>query len=75
MPLKIGEKIRKEIVEDNAKSQFSSIPVYAKMTEQDAIDYITTNVTDLASAKVVLIALARMNIALRNRIFSDIEGS
>ena len=75
MPFKVGENVRKKSVEDNAKTQFSSIPTYAKMTEQEAIDYITNNVNDLASAKVVLIGLARMVIALRNKQYPDLEGS
>ena len=63
-----------DVRQSQSKTQFAAIPIYARMTEQQAIDYIDINVTDLASAKVVLAALARMVIALRNDRFPDLEG-
>ncbi len=42
------------------------------LTPQQAVDYIETNVLDLPSAKSVLKIMARMLIAMRNRIFPDL---
>lgn len=58
-----------------AKAQAQAIPNWATWTEAQVIDYITTNVTDLASAKTVLIAMGRMLVALRNQQWPDLEGS
>lgn len=57
-----------------ADKQVVSIPGWATWSEQRAIDYITANVTDLASAKRVLIAMARMLVALRNKSWPDLAG-
>ena len=54
--------------------QAAVIPGWATWNEQTAIDYITNNVTDLASAKVVLTAMARMIVALRNAQWPGLEG-
>lgn len=51
------------------------IPGWATWTEQQVIDYINGNVTDLASAKTVLVAMARLLVALRNHEWPDLEGS
>ena len=50
----------------DADQRAAAIPGWALWDEQQAIDYITDNVTDLASAKVVLVAMARLLVALRD---------
>jgi len=64
-----------DIIKAGAKAQASAIPNWASWTEIQATDYVDNNVTDLASAKVVLRAMARMMIALRNERWPDLEGS
>lgn len=56
-----------------ADAQSVAIPGWASWTEQRAINYITANVTDLASAKVVLVAMARMLVALRNKTWPHLQ--
>jgi len=58
-----------------AKSDMQAIPNYYKWTADEMESWIDTNVIDIASAKQVLIALARMNAALRNHLFPDLEES
>ena len=57
-----------------ADTQSAAIPGWATWTEQQALDYITANVTDLASAKVVLLAMARMLVALRNKTWPGLQA-
>lgn len=52
---------------DQGKADFENLPGWATWTAQDAVDWIETNVTDLASAKTVLQQMARAIVALRNR--------
>lgn len=61
-------------VKQSAKTQALNIPAWADWTEAQAQDYIETNVTTLASAKVVLKAMARMLVALRNETWPDLQG-
>lgn len=49
-----------------APDRVEAIPGWALWTEQEALDYIDINVTDLASAKTVLKAMARLLVALRD---------
>jgi|WetSurMetagenome_2_1015567.scaffolds.fasta_scaffold700030_1 hypothetical protein len=51
-----------------------SIPSWATWTDQQAQDYINANVTTLAQAKVVLVALARMVVALRDHTWPEFRG-
>ncbi len=64
-----------DIVQSNAKTQAANIPNWATWTETETLAYIDTNVTDLASAKVVIRAMARMIIALRNQEWPELEGN
>ena len=64
-----------KIVQSNSKSQVQNIPNWASWTELETLDYIDNNVTDLASAKVVIRAMARMLIALRNKEWPELEGN
>lgn len=49
-----------------APARAAAIPGWATWDEQQAGTWITDNVKDLASAKVALIAMARMLVALRD---------
>lgn len=49
-----------------------SIPRWATWTTSEAVTYIERNVTNLASAKTVLIAMAKLLVAMRDRTFSKI---
>jgi hypothetical protein len=57
-----------------AQSAAAAIPSWATWDESQVIDYINTNVTTLASAKVVLVAMARMLVALRNQTWPGLKG-
>jgi hypothetical protein len=61
-------------IEAAAPERVAAIPGWARWTEQQTVDYLTANVTDLASAKQVLIAMARMLIALRNAQWPHLEA-
>lgn len=61
--------------EARAETDAANIPGWARWTETEVLDYIDTNVTDLASAKVVLTAMARLLVALRNKQWPNLEGS
>lgn len=61
-------------VQSGAKSQAENIPNWAGWSEDQSVDYITANVTDLDSARVVLIAMAKMIVALRNQQWPDLQN-
>jgi hypothetical protein len=48
------------------KKDYSNLPGWATWTGQEAADWIDTNVTDLASAKVVLESMAKAIIYIRD---------
>jgi len=58
-------EIKDELAEES-REDFLSMPDWATWTAAEASAYIETNVTDLASAKVVLQKLAMAIIYLRN---------
>jgi ribosomal protein L10 len=77
-----------QTVENNAKAQAQNIPAWASWTESEALNWHDTNiaaklpVASLTEANVLLTvletenrALVRMVIALRNKIFPDLEGN
>ena len=51
---------------DTPAQRAGAIPNWATWDEATAVAYIETSVTDLASAGTVLVALARMVVALRD---------
>lgn len=53
-------------VAEDAPARAAAIPGWATWDEAQAVAYIENNVKDLASAKVVLIAMARVLVALRD---------
>lgn len=61
--------------QEQAEQDYANLPAWARWTGDQMADYITTNVTDLASAKTVLLAMARMHAAERNRLWPNLEGS
>lgn len=58
---------------DTAKDDVQHIPGWSTWTAAQAEAWINTNVTDLASARVALVAMAKMIVYLRNRIWSDLQ--
>ena len=63
------------IVKAGADAQAANIPGWATWTEQESLDWIEANVTNLASAKTVLLAMSRLLVALRNKQWPGLEGS
>ena len=60
---------------ENARAEAALAAQLKTLTPQEAVDYIETNVTTLASAKTVLKIMARMLIAMRDQIWPDLpEG-
>jgi len=57
-----------------AEVAVQNIPGWASWTEAETLAYIESEVVDLASAKTVLKAMARMVIALRNKAWPHLEG-
>lgn len=53
-------------IAQTAKQSFRNMPQWATLTAQEAEDYIINDVTDLASAKIVLRKMAIMIIHLRD---------
>jgi hypothetical protein len=49
-----------------AKTDFRALPGWATWTGAEASDWIDTNVTDLASAKTALVAMAKAIVFLRD---------
>ena len=60
-------------VEESSITAAKSIPGWATWDEAKALDYIESEVIDLKSAKVVLAAMARLLIALRNKQWPDLQ--
>lgn len=55
-----------------ARSQAALATQLRTLTPQQAVDYIETNVTNLATAKDVLKILARIVIAMRDEVWPDL---
>ena len=49
-----------------ARQRVEAVPGWASWRDEEAVDFINANVTDLASAKRVLVAMARVIVALRD---------
>lgn len=58
-----------------AKREAAKATALKTITPEQAVKYINNNVTDLASAKTVLKLMARMLIAMRDEIWSDLPES
>jgi hypothetical protein len=56
----------------SARTQANLSEQLRTMTPQQAVDYIETNVTSLATAKTVLKIMARIIIAMRDEIWPDL---
>lgn len=59
---------------DTPAQQVQAIPNWATWTAAEATAYIDAQVTDIASAKVVLRALARVVVALRDAQWPWLAG-
>ncbi len=60
---------RREGAEGNA----AAIPGWATWTADESVAWIDANVTDLASAKQALRAMARMIVAMRDQMWPELE--
>lgn len=58
-----------------AKSEAAKATALKTITPKEAVEYIEANVTNIASAKKVLKLMARMLIAMRDEIWSDLPES
>ncbi len=65
------ERIRQEQAEQNV----SDIPGWATWTEAEALAWFDANVTDTATAIQVERALVRIVLAMRNKLWPNLEGS
>jgi hypothetical protein len=57
--------------EDEGKTNFRNLPGWATWTGDEAATWIEVNVTNLASAKVALEAMARAIVFLRDMVVGD----
>lgn len=57
----------------NAQAEAKLAAQLRSLTPQQAVDYIETNVTNLASAKTVIKIMARMLIAMRDEIWPEMS--
>ena len=55
-----------QLPDERAADDFASLPGWAAWTADEAATWIEENVTDLPSAKVALVAMARAIVALRD---------
>jgi len=55
-----------QLPDERAADEFSALPGWAAWTADEAAQWIGDNVTDMASAKVALTAMARAIVALRD---------
>jgi len=60
--------------ESSTAAGVRDIPGYATWTEAEMTAWIETNVTDLASAKTAIIAMAKMITLMRDKLWPDITG-
>jgi len=58
-----------------ARTEAALATQFKTLTPQQAVDYIETNVTSLATAKTVLKIMARILIAMRDEIWPDLPES
>lgn len=68
----IEKQSRTDQLRTDAKTNAAKIPAWATMTEAEAITFIQNSVTDLASAKQVLVAMARIIVHLRDAQWPDL---
>lgn len=75
-PDELSERQRQTVIAEEAPERARAIPGWATWDEAQAVAYIENNVKDLASAKIVLVAMARLLVALRDAQWPglDIEG-
>lgn len=58
--------------QNNSETEAALATQLKNLTPQQAVDYIEANVTTLATAKTVLKIMARMLIALRDKVMPDL---
>ena len=62
----------REALQTEAPTLLRNIPNWVTWDTQQVTDYINIEVTSLASAKIVLVAMAKMLVALRDMAFAEI---
>jgi len=62
----VDDVTREPLPADDAETGFGALPGWATWSAAEAADWIEANVTDLASAKVALTAMARAIVFLRD---------
>lgn len=55
-----------QLPDERARDEFADLPGWATWTAEEAAQWVADNVTDLASAKTALTAMARAIVALRD---------
>lgn len=63
-----------KIIVTRPRDEAKSIPGWATWDETQVVQYIENEVKSLAEAKTVLIALARLVVALRNETWPSLSG-
>ena len=64
------------LIEDDAKQRLKAIPNWATWTEEQAVEWFTTHINNLAipeDVKSLLAAYGRMLLALRDKTFPNLE--
>lgn len=61
-----------DLLASEAPKQLRNIPGWATWDMGQTVDYINKNVTSLATAKTVLVAMAKMLVVLRDMTFADV---
>lgn len=61
-----------DLLASEAPKQLRNIPGWATWDMGQTVDYINKNVTSLATAKTVLVAMAKMLVVLRDMTLADV---
>ena len=61
-------------IEEQSKVDLQNIPGWATWDVTQTLDYIDANVTNLTSAKGVLKAMARLLVALRDKVYPELNS-
>jgi len=73
-PNVLTEQQRALLQTSSADQRMRGIPSWATWDEDQVIFYLENNVTDLASAKTVLIAMGRLLVALRDKTWPTLTA-
>lgn len=62
----VDSVVSEQLPDEAARDEFGDLPGWATWTSDEAATWIDENVTDLVSARVALVAMARAIVALRD---------